>query len=167
LQTLAREVSWGKYRPPAVVLFTLVLSMAGLVAIPTSAAAARANDAVASVAPVTSAMTATSKGACPASYVCFWVDAYYSGPMGKFQGNNANWGSYTQSSCQTGTWENCASSTFNNGNSCAVNLYMGRSYDGSYLWEQRGSFRDNLAYDLDQNGKSFNDTISSNYWMCD
>jgi hypothetical protein len=163
LQTLAHVGHGRRYRRPLVIaLYALVLNLAGLVLAPASPAAA-AKNTLASVAPVTDVVV-TGKADCPGGYVCFWVHAYYQGPMGKLAGNNLSWGAFPQSQCATDTWEDCASSTFNNGNSCAVDLYTGRAYTGYNLWEQRGSYRDNLALNRAPDGQSFNDRISSNVW---
>lgn len=136
---------------------------------PASSAAAAAA-AAASVAPTTDPVTTNGRDECPEGWVCFWVDPYYGSAMGKLAGNNTNWSAFKQWECDEWhrgeriNWEDCASSTFNNGQNCSVKLYKDRGYTGEYLWEQRGSFRDNLAYDLDRYGVSFNDTISSNKW---
>lgn len=148
-------------------LIALVFGMAGLVLGPASPAAASVA-ALASVAPVTAPVNApvTTNGLadCPGGYVCFWVDWHYEGPMGKLYGNNTNWSVFSQPECDRQNWEDCASSTFNNGNECAVNLYKDPGYGGEFLWEQRGSVRYNLNNNKDKYGRSFNDTISSNKW---
>lgn len=147
------------------VLAAVVLSVVGLVVVPASPAAA-ANTALASVAPVTGAvMSPNGRADCPGGWLCFWVHTYYQGPMGKLAGDNANWSIFSQSQCElTRNWSDCASSTFNNRTDCAVYLYKKTFYDGHYLWEQPGSFRDNLTLNFDPGGQSFNDTISSNDW---
>lgn len=150
-------------RPRVVtVLSALVLTVAGLVLVPASPAAATQNT-LASVAPITSVAVAGRED-CPRGYVCFWVNPNFGGAMGKLAGNNLDWSAFGQSQCASGTWDDCASSTFNNGNDCAVDLYTGKAYTGHNLWEQRGSYRANLSLDRDPDGKPFNDRFSSNVW---
>jgi hypothetical protein len=144
-------------------LTALVLCAAGLVMASASPAAA-ADTALASVAPVTAPITTSGLVDCPGGYVCFWVDIHYEGPMGKLWGNNTNWSVFSQDKCANKNWDNCASSTFNNGNDCAVTLYRDPGYGGTFLWEQRGSVRYNLKNNRDQYGHSFNDAFSSNKW---
>jgi hypothetical protein len=148
----------------SVVLVALVLGAAGLVLVPALPATAAAA-ALASVAPATEPVTINGAADCPSSYVCFWSDPQFKGRMGKLAGNNPTWSVFPQPDCgRTRNWEDCASSTFNNGNRCSVNLYKDPDYRGTYLWEQRGSLRYDLNHDKDQHGLSFNDTISSNKW---
>lgn len=162
--TLPAVVGWRRYRRLPAVLIALVLGAAGPVLVPAFPAAASVR-ALASVSPVTGPVTINGAADCPSGHVCFWSDPQFKGRMGRLAGNNSDWSVFPQEDCAaTRNWENCASSTFNNGNQCTVNLYKDPRYGGTYLWEQRGSLRYDLHYDRDQYGQSFNDTISSNKW---
>ena len=46
---------------------------------------------------------------CPAEYFCFWRNADFKEEMGKVKGDNTSWTAFSQSKCQTGTWNDCAS----------------------------------------------------------
>ena len=105
-------------------------------------------------------------GDCPSTYFCFWVDAGYSGGPGKFSGNNTNWGAYSHSTCNNGTWADCASSGYNHGTSgLGVEVWSGTGYTGLSACLPRGWSNDNFANLVwPGTSTSFNDSISSNYW---
>lgn len=165
MSTLAQKVHGRRNRHPFVTaLSALALTVAGLVLVPASPAAA-AENTLASVAPVTEAVAAGMNN-CPSPYVCFWVNAYYQGAMGKLAGDNQRWDRFSQSQCPHGTWEDCASSTYNHSPVCTVSLWTDRYYLGGRLWERPGSHRDNLAFNRADDGQPINDRISSNSWWC-
>jgi len=105
---------------------------------------------------VASAQTAVL--GCPSGYLCFWKDINYGGAMGKVAGNNMNFTAFRNSSCQTGTWNDCISSVYNNGTRCNVAIYRDANYLGGGLTVPRQTGIANLgSYGL-------NDAISSNRW---
>ncbi len=73
--------------------------------------------------------SATDSLGCPAGYACAWVNAYYSGGMGEWAGNNADWYIFPENNCyppnaasdSNGTWYDCASSIDNNGTQTSGN----------------------------------------------
>lgn len=163
MRTLDRKFHGSRNRRPFfTVLPVLALTLAGLALVPASPAVA-AENALASVSPVVDAVVA-DRDDCPSPYVCFWVNAHYDGPMGKLAGDNPRWDVFAQSRCPHGTWEDCASSTYNHSPICTVSLWTARSYLGGRLWERPGSHRDNLALDRADDGQPINDRISSNSW---
>ena len=94
----------------------------------------------------------------PSGYLCFWKDINYGGAMGKVAGNNLNFTAFRNSSCQTGTWNDCISSVYNNGTRCNVAIYRDANYLGGGLTVPRQTGIANLgSYGL-------NDAISSNRW---
>ncbi|WP_420313611.1 peptidase inhibitor family I36 protein [Actinopolymorpha alba] len=97
---------------------------------------------------------------CPAGYLCAWVDTDYRGRMGQWSGNNRHWSAFSNSTCQTGSWNDCASSARNNGRYCDVLMYEHAGYGGTpwLLW--RGEGQSNLGR------RGANDKISSNSWSC-
>lgn len=107
-----------------------------------------------------------SYSSCPASYLCFWVDAGFSGAMGKLSGSNTNWTVFSQSTCQTRNWNDCASALYNNGNSDQALVWEDAGYTGGYACVARGTtMYSNLAnWTYADNSHSMNDSISSNDW---
>ncbi|MGO1055466.1 peptidase inhibitor family I36 protein [Crossiella sp. CA198] len=97
---------------------------------------------------------------CDAGDVCFWVDADYEGPRGRFSGANPDWTQFSQPACSffRPNWNDCASSVVNRGRNCTVHLYENANYLGQRLSIKRGEKFPDLS---DQN---FNDMASSNNW---
>jgi Peptidase inhibitor family I36 len=103
---------------------------------------------------------------CPAGDFCVWVNAGYSDGPARFAGNNANWLDFSHSTCQTGTWSDCASSGYNHGNYDAVEVYRDINYGGDSACLPLGWSLSNCAgYVWPGTGDNFNDSISSNYWF--
>jgi hypothetical protein len=111
------------------------------------------------------AMQPAAQSSCPAGYLCFWVNAGYAGAMGKFAGDNGWWGQYSQAQCQTGTWNDCASSLYNHGNYDAVYVYQDVNYGGGRACAARGTAWSNLTTLHFNNGAGMNDVITSNKWL--
>lgn len=95
---------------------------------------------------------------CPASYSCAWINAGYGGARGQWAGNNANWRVFPRSGCQTGTWNDCASSFRNHGTYCTVSTYRDAYGGGGGIIWFLGDSSSNL------NDQSINDEISSDVW---
>jgi hypothetical protein len=103
---------------------------------------------------------------CDPTYFCFWVNAFYGGDMGVFQGDNPVWGDYADAECQTGTWSNCASSAINNGTSGdAVEMYEGNYYTGESWCVPDNSAVADFAGFTYENGDQLNDSVNSNLWV--
>jgi len=95
---------------------------------------------------------------CASGYLCFWVHADYRGARGRFAGNNTHWSSYPQSQCQSGNWNDCASSAKNRGTQCRAHLHEHSSFGGARHSIGRGGNRAHLS------NHDFNDRTSSNSW---
>jgi hypothetical protein len=85
--------------------------------------------------------------------------------MGKVAGNNANWNSFPQAQCPTGTWNDCLSSAFNNGNVDGVRLWEDAGYTGGNVCLSLGSTIVDMGGLSLSNGDPANDRISSNSWV--
>ncbi|WP_405099769.1 peptidase inhibitor family I36 protein [Micromonospora sp. NBC_01412] len=102
---------------------------------------------------------------CPQTYFCVWAASDFNDGPGKWQNDEANYAAWGHGTCPSGTWSNCVSSVFNNGQNCAVTFYDGSSYTGAFFYRlQRGGYLANLAYDKWSDGTSPNDKISSHKW---
>ena len=112
-----------------------------------------------------SAVSPRGLGDCTSTYFCFWTDINFGGPMGKVAGNNPTWTAFRQAACPTGTWNDCASSGFNNGTSgLGVRVYENANYGGRSTCVRkgwRGNFTDRK---WDGTSTNINDKISSNRW---
>jgi hypothetical protein len=111
-----------------------------------------------------SAMQPAALSSCPASNLCFWVNAGYAGNMGKFAGDNGWWGQYSQAQCASGTWNDCASSLYNHGNYDAVYVYQDVNGGGGRACVAKGTAWSNLTTLHYNNGAGLNDSITSNKW---
>jgi hypothetical protein len=140
------------------IAFTVGLAAAFSIvaAAPLASAEGQAANASSAASEMVSAQTAPA--GCPSGYLCFWKDINYGGAMGKVAGNNLNFTAFRNTSCQTGTWNDCISSVYNNGARCTVAIYRDANYLGGGLTVPRQTGISNLGtYGL-------NDAISSNRW---
>ncbi|MER5838787.1 peptidase inhibitor family I36 protein [Streptomyces prasinus] len=105
---------------------------------------------------------------CPqeSGYLCFWQDANYSGGPGKLDGNNTDWRAFSRPNCQSGTWNDCASSIANEGLSCEAVVHEHPNYGGSSWVINRDTYAANLTQWGKPSGGTWNDAISSNRWWC-
>lgn len=97
---------------------------------------------------------------CPLSYACGWQSYNYLGTRGQWAGNNPTWGAFSNGSCPSGTWKNCASSFYNHGASgCSVTGHYDVNYGpgGIIFWQGSASA------DLRNNGLADNN-FESNSW---
>jgi peptidase inhibitor family I36 len=107
--------------------------------------------------------------ACGSGNFCAWDNYNYSGGPGQWSGNASNYTSWNHTGCgftSLYTWDNCASSVFNNGNSCNITLYDDINYnsaDGYYNLARGGHLAD-LRIDQMTRGGAMNDRISSHKW---
>jgi hypothetical protein len=106
---------------------------------------------------------------------CFWVNANYGGALGLLAGTNPWWGDFPQSECvypaaakdADGTWNDCASSGYNDGTSGdAVVVYQNINYGGedACLPDLSAAYSDFADYTYGDGSASLNDSISSNSW---
>jgi hypothetical protein len=113
-----------------------------------------------SASPALSAQVATPAAVpsgCSAGYLCFWVNIGYNDGPGKLSGTNANWTAFSHSTCATKTWNDCASSIYNDGVNDNAVVYTAANYSGTSGVIDRG-----VGGDLTS---SWNDVISSNSWV--
>lgn len=150
-----------------------VITKLAVIALPAIAAGAMIAAPAASAAPaapavqsaaVAGAVVPAATSSCPAGYLCFWVNAGYTGNMGKFAGNNPWWGQFSQAQCKSGTWNDCASSLYNHGNYDAVFVYQDINYGGGRACVARGTAWSNLTTMYSNDGHGLNDAITSNQW---
>jgi hypothetical protein len=150
------------------------LLLLGLLAAP--AAAAGAADAMAADGrAVSAAALARARSDCPATWFCVWADANFSRGPGKWQNDEHLYGRWTTSQCPSSppsraTWNDCASSVYNHGDSCRVTFYENEYFNetpGAFFYQlPRGSYLANLAQNTWSDGTSPNDKISSHKWFC-
>lgn len=162
-------------------LITVPLMVAGVLIAPTSASAhpasavttsveaARAASAASTLAPAAIVPAAVGPAALPpciVQYLCFWVDAGGGRNRGVVKDDNAWWGNFLQSECQTGTWNDCASSLLNDGATSAAFVYRDINHPSSGVKQciKRGDYWSNLTTRFYNNGQQMNDSISSNTW---
>ncbi len=107
--------------------------------------------------------------ACDSGSFCVWVDANFSDGPGQWPNNSNNYLSWSHPSCgvlNLRTWNNCASSVFNNGNNCNIQLYDDVNYGTGrgYYNLARGGRLANLTIDKMTDGQPMNDRLSSHKW---
>jgi len=128
-------------------------------------ASAASQAARVSIAPQSSqAVAAANPCGLPGS-LCFWVDIGWGGHKGHVAGNNGNWGVFPQAQCNGGTWNDCASSAFNDGNFDAVRLRQDINGGGGFFCIARGLGYSDFRKLHFSNGAGLNDAVSSNYWQ--
>jgi hypothetical protein len=151
---------------PAIITVTTLVGMAA-----TSAQAAPRPPSTSAPVPVSAhaakaAPAAAAKSDCPSTYFCVWVNSGYNNGPGKFGGNNDNWSNFSHSGCQSGTWNNCASSGYNHGSSgLGVEVYNGINRGGASACLPQGWSLSNFSgFVYPGTSVGFNDSISSNLW---
>jgi hypothetical protein len=89
--------------------------------------------------------------------------------MGKLFGKNSDWSTFKHAACPNGTWSNCASSVYNNGDNCRAQLWNAVGFKNTagtsplVLARQTGVPR--LA-GTSLGGGSWDHAIRSNNWIC-
>lgn len=125
--------------------------------------AAFAASIIALVVAPAAAQASTSQ--CGATYFCVWNNTGYTDGPAQFAGNNQNWTDFAHSTCPSGTWNDCASSAYNHGTSGkGVNVYIDSDYRTASSCIPAGAEVSNLSSQAYTNGKSVNNSISSNVW---
>ena len=137
------------------------------VAVPLLATSAGAAPAATSSSAAASILAAAGRSACQSGNFCAWDNYEFSGGPGQWYGNASNYTRWGHSGCGLAslwTWDNCASSVFNNGNNCNLTFYDGINYTGASYNLPRGSYLARMTLDRMSDGQSANDRISSHRW---
>lgn len=105
---------------------------------------------------------------CPLSWFCVWNNTNFSDGPGKWQNNEWRYTNWRHDSCPNKSWNDCASSLYNHGQSCKVTFYENIDFGpGAFFYQlPRGSYLANLALDKWSDGTSPNNKISSHQWFC-
>jgi hypothetical protein len=102
---------------------------------------------------------------CPAQDLCWWVDAYQVGKMHPVRDAISDWTTQKEATCPSGTWNDCASTLYNNSDNGAV-VFDTIGHKGRSLCVPPGDYLPNLDnYRYYQDIETLNDTISSNAWV--
>lgn len=111
---------------------------------------------------------------CPANDLCWWVDANQVGAMHPVRDAIYDWRTQTESTCGSGTWDDCASTLYNNKSGFGAQVYSEpypkggspSSSDPGYCLEPGSHAALDLAqvHYSNEITLSLNDTISSNRW---
>jgi len=141
----------------------LVLFLAGLVGTAAASAPAAPQHTSPQVRIASGpAVAPLAPSGCSSGALCFWNGTGYSDGPGKLFGKNPDWSVFGHSSCPSGTWNNCASSAFNNGVNCDSVMWDGKNYTfgaEGILEMDRGVGISNLSNVV------FNNVASSNSWI--
>jgi hypothetical protein len=123
-----------------------------------SANSSGSQNSVSGAVALKSVKIAAAPAGCGGGNFCFWPNANYSpsGNPGELSGRNADWSVFGRGDCPNDNWDNCASSDYNNGNSCEAIVWTGKSYSGSAGMVLRGSGGNFNS--------TFNNAVSSNSW---
>ena len=99
------------------------------------------------------------------SDVCWWVGANQTGKMHPVRDAISNWQTQKEPTCQTGTWNDCASTLYND-NSTDGAFFFYNSGDGppDFCMPPGTYLNDLTKYDYAGTTVPINDTISSNSW---
>lgn len=111
---------------------------------------------------------------CPAHDLCWWVDANQVGVMHPVRDAIYDWRTQTEPTCGSGTWDDCASTLYNNNAGFGAQVYSEpypkggspSSSDPGYCLEPGSHAALNLTtvHYSNETTLSLNDTISSNRW---
>jgi hypothetical protein len=141
-----------------------VVAPAAMAATPAAAKAVPSNSAP---AVVPAATPAAAPAGCSAGNVCFWNNINYNDGPGELSGTNASWFGFSHSSCPGGSWADCVSSIYNDGNSCTARLWYLTNFGSPSFTVARGTGYTNLTQlGTGISGVSWNDNIESNDWVC-
>jgi len=140
------------------------LALGGLTAVPAAAGTA-GPDRGAAAASAAIPLAAS----CPSGATCLWVNANFGGSSLYWVGNDNDFTlDQKLSGCRHVGFNDCASSAFNNGNSCTVYLWTSINYNGGYHSLSLGDFVDDFGSasgpPTGYGDPSFNDAVSSLHW---
>lgn len=122
--------------------------------------------ATAAVAAAPMSNIADCKAADPThSYVCWWVGANQTGKMHPVRDAISNWATQKEPTCQTGTWNDCASTLYNDNSSYGAFFFYNSGDGPPDFCMPPGTYLNDLTkYDYAGTTVPINDTISSNSW---
>lgn len=111
---------------------------------------------------------------CPSGDLCWWVDANQVGKMHPVRDAIYDWRTQTETACGSGTWDDCASTLYNNKAGYGAQVYSEpyakggspSSSDPGYCLEPGSHVALNLTtvHYTNETTLSLNDTISANRW---
>jgi hypothetical protein len=97
--------------------------------------------------------------------ICWWVDANQVGKMHPVRDAIENWTTQKESTCSSGTWNDCASTLYNDNLISSSLVFSDADWDGGVVCLPPDGYLGNLAdYAYPNTGENMNDTISSNSW---
>lgn len=97
--------------------------------------------------------------------VCWWVGANQTGKMHPVRDAISNWTTQKEPTCQTGTWNDCASTLYNDNSKYGAFFFYNINDGPPDFCMLPGSYLGNLTqYDYAGTTVPINDTISSNSW---
>ncbi|MFG2049460.1 peptidase inhibitor family I36 protein [Micromonospora sp. NPDC048935] len=119
--------------------------------------------------PVDNLLASGGMEACDPGSFCVWVDPNYSDGPGQWPNSTSSYFGWAHKSCgliNGGTWNNCASSVFNNGQNCNIQLYDDVNYGTGrgYYNLAKGGHLANLKLDKMTDGSPMDNRISSHKW---
>ena len=99
------------------------------------------------------------------SYLCWWVGANQTGKMHPVRDAISNWKTQKEASCLGGTWNDCASSLYNDNSSYGAFFFYNAGNGPPDFCMTPGTYLNDLTkYDYAGTAVEINDTISSNSW---
>jgi hypothetical protein len=125
-----------------------------------------AHGATAAAAAVPMSDIANCQAADPThSDVCWWVGANQTGKMHPVRDAISNWKTQKEPTCPSGTWNDCASTLYNDNSSFGAFFFYNAGDSGSNFCMPPGTYLNDLTkYDYAGTTIPINDTISSNSW---
>jgi hypothetical protein len=138
-------------------LAALVVTLA-MAAVPVNAESGSWGFASTEISPIVSDAV-TPQATCSAGYLCVWVNRNFGGAKRSIFSDDSDWSNNPQSQCRNGTWSDCASTAWNNGNFCDVQLWNLPNYRNQALLVERGEIFTDLS------AVFFNDAATSNLWV--
>ncbi len=153
-----RKMTWRPAGTRAAVLAAAVpILMTGLYAVTT--VTAQASPATAKAAP------AVQNDCNMPGSVCIWQSIGFKGEKGSFTGSNGNWATELPGGalCQKKSWNDCASSVFNNKSGNAVNLWQNISDKGGFFCVTPMTGYSDFTQHTFSNGDPLNDAVSADF----
>jgi len=152
-----RKMTWRSAGTRAAILVAAVpMLMTGLYA---------ATTATAQASPTASAAPAVQNDCNMPGSVCIWENVFFKGEEGHFSGNNGNWGNDLPggTDCSSGSWNDCASSIFNNKSADAVNLWENAGDTGGHFCVAPMTGYSDFTKHQFSNGDALNDAVSADF----
>jgi hypothetical protein len=99
------------------------------------------------------------------SYVCWWAGANQTGKMHPVRDAISNWATQKEGTCPSGTWNDCASTLYNDNSSYGAFFFYNSGDGPPDFCMPPGTYLNDLTqYDYAGTTVPINDTISSNSW---